>query len=164
MPQLEQIDTFASQIFWLIVSFGVLYYMMARVVLPRIADIMAEREDRVAQDLARAQTLKLQSEQIMEEYEAALGEARAEAAIALKQATDEVSAEVASRQDEVTAKLNAKAAEAESRIDKAKQEALANVKVVASDVSQAAVGKLLGSAPQPAEVNRAVEQVLGGKG
>ena len=164
MPQLEQIDTFASQIFWLIISFGVLYYMMARVVLPRIADIMAEREDRVAQDLARAQTLKLQSEQIMEEYEAALAEARGKAATALKLATDEVSAEVASRQDEVTAKLNKQAADAESRIDTAKQEALANVKVVASEVSQAAVGKLLGRAPQPAEATRAVEQVLGGKG
>ena len=164
MPQLEQIDTFASQIFWLIISFGVLYYMMARVVLPRIADIMAEREDRVAQDLARAQTLKLQSEQIMEEYEAALAEARGEAATALKLATDEVSTEVASRQDEVTAKLNKQAADAESRIDTAKQEALANVKVVASEVSQAAVGKLLGNAPQPAEATRAVEQVLGGKG
>ena len=164
MPQLEQIDTFASQIFWLIISFGVLYYMMARVVLPRIADIMAEREDRVAQDLARAQTLKLQSEQIMEEYEAALAEARGEAATALKLATDEVSTEVASRQDEVTAKLNKQAADAESCIDTAKQEALANVKVVASEVSQAAVGKLLGNAPQPAEATRAVEQVLGGKG
>ena len=163
MPQLEQIDTFASQIFWLIVTFAVLYYLMSKVVLPRIADILAEREDRVAQDLARAQTLKLQAEQIMAEYEDALAEARSEAGSAIKQVADQVAADVASRQDEATAELAAKSEAAETRIAAAKQEALANIKAVATDVSKAAVGKLLGAQPPEPAVTQAVEQAMGGE-
>lgn len=163
MPQLEQIDTFISQIFWLIISFGLLYYLMSKVVLPRIAGIMAEREDRVEQDLARAQTLKLQAEQIMAEYEEALAKARAEAASAIKQVGDQVSADVAARQQAAAAELNARTEAAETRIAAAKQEALANVKAVASDVSSAAVSKLLGVQPQDPAVAQAVERELGGK-
>ena len=162
MPQLEQVDTFLSQIFWLVVSFGILYYLMARVVLPRIAEIMAEREDRVAQDLARAQTLKLQAEQIMTEYEDALAKARSEAGAALKQVGDQVSADVAKRQEAAAAELATRAQDAETRIATAKQEALANVKAVASDVSTAAVSKLLGAQPQAAAVAQAVDQAMGG--
>ena len=161
MPQLEQIDTFASQVFWLFVSFALLYYLMAKVVLPRIAAIMAEREDRVAQDLARAQTLKLQAEQIMEEYERSLAKARAEAGLALKQVSDQVSADIASRQQAADDELAKKADEAEARIAEAKKEALANVKSVAEEVTKAAVDKLLGVQPQGEAVERAVDRAMG---
>ena len=56
MPQLE-VSTYISQIFWLIVSFGLLYYLLSRKALPKVAEILETRADRVRSDLDEAQRL-----------------------------------------------------------------------------------------------------------
>ncbi len=64
--------TFASQLLWLAITFGVLYYLMARVAVPRIAGIIEDRRDRIASDLDMADRLKTDSEEALAAYEKAL--------------------------------------------------------------------------------------------
>ena len=54
MPQLEQISTYAGQIFWLVVVFAVLLGVMLKVALPRVQGILEDRQKRIDDDLARA--------------------------------------------------------------------------------------------------------------
>ena len=69
-------ETFGSQLFWLAITFGLLYTLMAKVALPRIATILEERNDRIADDLAEAEKLKRETDEAIAAYEQALGEAR----------------------------------------------------------------------------------------
>ena len=78
MPQLET-HTFATQIFWLIVTFVPLYLLLWKVALPRIADILESRQNRIDHDLARADTLKVEAEEVMASYREEQAKARAEA-------------------------------------------------------------------------------------
>ena len=83
-----QAQHFPSQLLWLVVSFVLLYALMSRIALPRIASIFADRSKRIADDLAAAQGFKEQSEAAAAAYQKALAEARNRAqAIAAETAT-----------------------------------------------------------------------------
>src|SRR5256885_2047231 len=71
--------TFASQIVWLVIAFGLLYILMSKVALPRVADILKLRGDTIASDLAAAQRMKAESDAAVAAYEQSLARARAEA-------------------------------------------------------------------------------------
>ena len=69
-------STFASQLLWLAISFGLFYWLLSTKVLPRISGILEARADRIARDLAEAQRLKAESDAAGAAYEAALAAAR----------------------------------------------------------------------------------------
>jgi len=143
MPQLD-VSTFPEQLFWLAISFIVLYLLMSRLGLPRIGKIIEARRQRVAADLERAGQMKAETEAVIAAYERALGEARADAQRTLKETTERLNAAAAHRLHEVAQKLAAETAAAERRIAEAKAAALGNVRAVAVDVARAATAKLTG--------------------
>ena len=71
--------TFASQLFWLVIAFALLYALMAKVALPRVGAIIENRQKRIADDIADAGKLKTQSDEAIAAYEKALADARARA-------------------------------------------------------------------------------------
>ena len=80
MPQFETAAPFFwSQVFWLIVAFVVLYLLMSKIALPRIAEVLEERQDKIDDDLAKAEKLKNEAEQVLAEYEKAIADARSSA-------------------------------------------------------------------------------------
>ncbi len=159
MPQFDP-STFTSQIFWLIVTFITLYFLMARIVLPRIGEVLEERSERLAADLDKAQALKKEADAVVAQYEAALARARDEATRVLTEAGQEISEESNRRQQEFSAELARKTADAEARIDAAKEAAKTQVR----DIAQAAAGdiveKLTGSSPADQTVTRNVDAVM----
>jgi F-type H+-transporting ATPase subunit b len=126
MPQLD-IAAFAPQLVWLAISFVVLYLLMARVALPRITEVLEERHDRIADDLEQAQKLR-------QERAHAMGTEAREAA----------AAEAAKRGAEHDARMHETLAEAEARITAARNEAMGNLREVASEAARAATAKLIG--------------------
>ena len=93
MPQLD-ISTFTPQIIWLIITFGVLYLLMAKLALPRIGSILEQRQNRIEDNLAMAQNLKRESEVDAESYETAIFEAREQARTSTQLAIKEMSEEL----------------------------------------------------------------------
>ena len=75
MPQLDP-TWFASQLFWLAITFVTLYIMLSRLVLPPLQEVIARRKQTIEGDIAQAQRLKSQAEQARQEYERTLAEAR----------------------------------------------------------------------------------------
>jgi F-type H+-transporting ATPase subunit b len=160
MPQFNP-EWFASQLFWLAVTFIVLYLLMSRVALPRVAQILQERQEKVSDDLAKAERLKAEAQEIAESYEASLQEARSEAQKVLRQTGEEIAAEQAKRHEAYGQELNKKVEEAEARIETARAEALENLQGMAADVAQSATVKLIGGRLGKAKAEAAVKQVMG---
>ena len=163
MPQFWMED-FAPQMVWLVISFVALYLLMSRVALPRVADVLETRHDRIADDLDQAAQLKAQAETVISEYEAALAEARAQAQATIAQAGAEAAAAAEKRNAEVAEALAAEAAAAANRIDEAKRDALGALRDVASELAQAAAVRLIDAEVPKADVDAAVDEALRNSG
>ena len=161
MPQLNFAD-YAPQLFWLAVTFILLYLAMARMALPRIARVLDERERKVQDDLARAEKLKAEADETLAAYNKALADARGLAQAELQKAAEAIAAENAKRDAALTAMLGERTRAAEQGIAAAKQAALSDIRGVAADSAAAMVAKLIG-APLPADqVRAAVDGAVGG--
>ena len=159
MPQMEFAD-YAPQLIWLAITFITLYVLMSRIALPRIADVLEQRQLRVTNDLEQANQLRDEAAKALEAYEATMAEARNQAHAIAIEARDQIAAEAEKRRQEFEAELDAKTAEEEARIAKAISEVEGNVRDIAIATAQAAAVKLLGE-EMPVEVlNRAVDAQL----
>lgn len=159
MPQFDP-STFASQLFWLLITFTALYFLMARLALPRIAEVLEQRQERIANDLARAEDLRKEAEGVIAQYEAALAKARAEAMAVLQGTQQDIAALVAERQEAFGAELAAKVEAAEKRIADARAEAKGHVRDIAIEVSQELTARLAGKAADAKSVGAAVDARL----
>ena len=163
MPQFI-IEDFAPQMVWLVISFVALYFLMARLALPRVAELIETRHGRIADDLDQAAELKNQAEAVIIEYEAALAEARSKAQLTITQATLETAQEMETRNAKLTETLSVESAAAATRIHAAKAEALAALRGVATDLALAAAMRLLESEVREAEVEAAVDTAMANLG
>ena len=132
LPQLHAPD-FAPQLFWLAVTFVLLYWIMSKVALPRIGEVIEERRDRIQRDLAAAERLKGETDKALQTYEKALSDARGSASAIARKTRDELGAEVDKERKAVEDQLAKKLADAEASIAATKNKALASVKDIAGD-------------------------------
>ena len=153
-------STFAPQLIWLAITFIALYVIMSRIALPRIATVIEERRDRVANDLDQAEQLKRKTEEAIAAYEQALGEARSKAHGIAQEARDKLNAEIGREQTEVEEAITTKSAEAETRIQGSKAAALSHVNEVAADTAEAIVEALIGASVTKSEVTDAVGKLM----
>jgi hypothetical protein len=85
MPQFAQIaTTYASQIFWLVIVFGLIYFVIGKGMLPKIDATVGARNDKIASDLAAAESARATADETEAAYRARMDEARA-AALKAKQ-------------------------------------------------------------------------------
>ena len=152
--------TFASQLFWLVIAFVLLYVLMAKVALPRVGGIIENRQKHIADDIAEAGKLKTQSDEAITAYEKALADARARAQTIANEMRDRQAAAADARRKTLEGELNAKLAEAEKTIAATKQAAMMNVRGIAVDAAKAIVERLIGTAPSDSAVDKAVADAL----
>src|SRR6185437_11045879 len=153
-------QTFASQLVWLAIAFVLLYVLMSRLALPRVASIIEDRQKRIADDLADAGRLKQESDAAVAAYEKALADARARAQTIANETRGKQQAQADATRKTLEAGLNAKLAEAEKSIAATKQAAMANVRAIAEDAARAIIERLIGTAPSDKAVAEAVADVL----
>jgi F-type H+-transporting ATPase subunit b len=159
LPQFDMAP-WPGEIVWVLVIFGVLYVLIARVFLPRIAGTIDDREDRISGDIGDARRAR---DAARAEMEAAAGELAAARAKAQKLAHDaqaEAKAAAAARQAQEEAKLAEGLAAAEARIAAARAGAMVHVRAIAAETAQAMVARLTGAEASADEIERALSGVL----
>ncbi len=161
MPQLD-FATFPNQIFWLVVTLVVIYLILARVALPRIAAVLAERRGAITNDIARAEALKLQAEEAEAAYQKALADARAEASRIVDKAKAEMQEKLEVAIQKADAEIAARTAESERRLAEIRDNAAAAVETVARDTVREVLG-VMGTKAEDAAVDAAVSAQLKGK-
>ncbi len=137
--------TFPSQILWLVITFGLFFMLMKKVIVPRVGTIIDNRQDRISQDLDQAARLKAEADAAVETYEKELAAARDAAKV-------KADAERAAVEADVSAKLAA----AEARIADIKAKAFADVGTIAEETAGTVVEQLLGKQVPQGDVAAAV--------
>ncbi len=158
-----QSQTFASQLVWLAIAFVLLYVLMSKLALPRIASVIEGRQKHIDNDLTEASRLKGESDAAIAAYEKALADARARAQAMANETRERQAAEAEERRQTLEDALNAKLAAAEKTIAATKQSAMSNVRGIAEDAARAIVERLIGKSPDEKSLAAAVADVLKGE-
>ena len=154
-----QAQHFPSQLIWLTLTFVLLYALMSKVALPRIAAILADRSRRIADDLAAAQRFKEQSEAANAVYQKSLADARARAQGIANETRERQAAAAAATNKNLEAQLHEKLAAAEQSIAATRTAAMGNIASIAAETATAIVERLIGTAPAERDVAAAVSDV-----
>lgn len=149
-------STYASQLFWLALTFGFFLWFMTKVIVPRIGGILETRQDRIAQDLGKAGELRDEANASIAAYEQELVEAKAKAHEIGQAARDKVNSEATAERQKVEDDLAAKLSEAEQRIATIRTNAMAEVDGIAEETAAEIFAKLLGSKATKADLTKAV--------
>jgi len=154
LPQLD-FSTFPNQIFWLLVTLVVVYLILTRVALPRIASVLSERKGAITNDLAVAEDLKAKAAEAEKAYEKALADARAEANEIVAKAKAEMQAELDAAIKKADARITERSAESEKAIAEIRAGALESIRAVAQDTAQEVIAAM-GAEADAAEIEKAV--------
>lgn len=145
MPQISQIAaTYASQIFWLLITFGILYFGIGKMMVPRVIATVDAREAQIAADLAAAEQARLSADTVEAAWRVKMDEARAaalgETSAAKAQAAKASESQIRSADAELAERL----AHHDLAVGNAKANAMLNLQSVAAEVAQELVTKVSG--------------------
>nr|WP_232962693.1 F0F1 ATP synthase subunit B' [Paracoccus tegillarcae] len=160
MPQLD-FSTFPNQIFWLVVTMLVLYWVLSRIALPRIAAVLSDRQGAMTGDLMAAEEFKQKAKEAEAAYDAALAEARTEAQKIVAANKQEIQKQLDAAIVEADSEIAARTVESEKRIGEIRSSAQTDAQTVAKDVTAELVRAFGGNADQ-GQVDSAVESRLKG--
>lgn len=159
LPQLDA-SKFAPQVIWLAISFAILYIVMSKVALPKIANVLEQRSILIDGNLKRAEELRLRAESARKAYDDALAAARADARERVKDVRDAAYAEAQKRSDGMDVKLAEQVKSAEANIAEARAKAMGDIKAATAEVAAAAVEKLIGEKIDNAVVDAAIDVMM----
>jgi len=155
MPQLD-ISTFSNQIFWLVITLGIIYFVLSKIALPRIASVLSDRQMTISNDIARAEDLKQSAVNAENAYNLALSEARSEAQTIIDEAKAEIKQEFLEATEKADVEISKRAAESEKAILEIRKGALKAIEEVANDTAQAILGKVMPSLNDKKTIKKAV--------
>ena len=161
MPQLD-FSTFPNQIFWLIVTLVVLYLVLSRVALPRIATVLSERHGAIQRDLDKAEEMKRSAIEAENTYNKALADARAKANDIVNEAKSEIQKDLDKAIAKADLEISAKAVESEKAISAIRDSAVQSVEEVANITANNIVDAILPEAADTKTIKAAVAARLKG--
>ena len=161
MPQIAQLaETYSSQIFWMLIIFGLVFFVVGRGMVPKVMDTVAQRDTQIAGDLAAAQAARDAADQQEEAWRRRENENRAQAQALINSAKAEAAADTEKKLASAQSKIDARLAEAEQRIDAARASAAAEIESVASEAARDIVRRLAGVEVEAATAEAAVKEAL----
>ena len=149
--------TYASQLLWLVITFGAFYLLMQKVIVPRVGGILEDRKSRISKDLTEASNLKAEADLAVATYEKELAEAKAKANAIATEAREAAKTKAAAERATVEMALNAKVASAEAHIAEIKAKAFSDVGSIATETASAVIDSLIGGSVPEADVAAAVQ-------
>ena len=145
MPQLSQLsEVLLSQLFWLAIGLGFIFFVIARGMVPKIQATVDAREKQIADDLEQAQAARSAAEETEEAWRQRMDAARAEGARIANEAKQASARDTEAKVKAAADKLTQKIESAEAKIRKARDSARSEIESVAVDAAQNLVSTLTG--------------------
>jgi F-type H+-transporting ATPase subunit b len=159
MPQFDS-STFSSQAFWAVVSFIVLMTLLAKYVLPAIAEILDQRGKKIGREISDAEKMRRESEEMLAKYKKDLANANQEAVKIVEEAKVTALRVSENKLAELDEELTKKKKSAIAEIEQLKRQALAEINELAVDVAMQATEKLIAKAVSKADANKMVTDAI----
>lgn len=159
---LPQFDTasYPGQLFWLTVTFVVVYVFLGKVALPQISEVLENRLETVQGDLDRAAKLKAEAEEVREAYEKSVAKAHDEARSLTAAAQAEIAQLAAKKSEEFAKKSKKRMDQVEARISNAKADAMDDITTASADLAAEAAKKLSGIKIEPKEAKMTIQAIV----
>ncbi len=160
LPQFDP-TWFASQVFWLAVSFALLYFIFAKKTLPDISGVIENRKNHIQSDLKTAEKLTAEADAVHDAYMEKLSLSQAAAAKAVQDVENKMKNKSEKAMDDFRSRSEKEVQEAERRIEAAKQTAMGDMNAIVAETASIAVEKIIGTHADVKQVQAIVENISG---
>jgi len=158
MPQLNP-DYWISQIFWVILIFGMLYVILWRTILPKINENLENRKSQILTDLDNAQKFEDKSKEKLSDYNKILNQAKQEAKKILDATKTKVNRDIENKKNQFNLEIKKEIEKAEKEIITLKLSSIENINKIAIETSSEIVRKIISTEVNASSVSAIVEDI-----
>ena len=158
MPQLDP-TYWASQAFWLILVFSILYVSISRFYLPKIKDNLDNRENKIKEDLENANKFKEQSEDKLKEYEIILENAKKEVNKILFESKNILDKNIQSKKQSMEKEIEKEIARAQQEIIELKKKSISSIQNISENIASNIIENISGDKLNQSSIKSAVEDI-----
>ena len=158
MPQLNP-EFWVSQIFWLTVTFGIMYVVLSKLILPKISANLEIRKSQILENIEAAEKKREESEQRIKEYEKIVHDSKNEAKHYFNQAREKALKDINLKKDALEKTLNEEIEKAESEIKKFKDSAPEKINKIAIETSADILQQLIGTEVNNSSISAIVDDL-----
>ena len=158
MPQLNP-EFWISQIFWLTITFGILYVVLSKLILPKISANLELRKSQISDNIEAADKQREESESKLREYDEIISRSKIEAKSIFNQAKERVLKDVSAKRVILEKQIDEEVKKAEEEINKLRLKAPANINKIAIDTSSQLIQKLIGTEVNNSSISAIVDDL-----
>ena len=158
MPQLNP-EFWISQIFWLTITFGILYVVLSKLILPKISANLELRKSQISDNIEAADKQREGSESKLKEYDEVIAKSKTEAKNIFSQAREKVLNDINAKRDVLEKQIDDEVKKAEEEINKLKLEAPAKINKIAIETSSELLQKLIGTEINNSSISAIVDDL-----
>tara|TARA_B100001250_G_scaffold146250_1_gene125250 strand:+ start:217 stop:807 length:591 start_codon:yes stop_codon:yes gene_type:complete len=156
MPQLNP-EFWVSQIFWLILTFGILYLVLAKIVLPKISDNLETRKSQILENIETAEKQREESENKIKQFEKIILETKIEAKNYVNEKRQKVLGDIAKKRSALEKDIDSEINAVEEEINKLKNTSGEKINKIAIDTSSEIIRQLIGEEVNNSSISAIVE-------
>ena len=158
MPQLNP-EFWFSQVFWLIVSFGLMYLILSKIVLPKISQNLESRKEQIQNNIEIADNQRKESEKKLAEFDEIIKKSRIEANVHLSEIRQKLNVEINKKKEEIDKQIKLEIENAEKEIFNLKKNSSNKINQIAKEISIELVKQVLNIEPNNSSVSAIVDDL-----
>ena len=158
MPQLDP-EFWISQIFWLTLTFGILYVVLSKLILPKISANLELRKSQIQENIEAAEKQRENSESKFKEYDDILQRSKLEAKSILKDAREKVTKDINSKKEILDKQIDEEIKKAEQEISVLKKSAPDKINKIAKETASEILKKLIGAEINNSSISAIVDDM-----
>ena len=158
MPQLDP-KYWASQAFWLILVFSILYISIAKFYLPKIKKNLDDRENKIKEDLEEANKMKSLSEKKLNEYNIILENSKKEVSKILLESKNALNKNIQSKKEVMEKEIENQITKAQKEILELKKNSVKSINIISQEISSNIIEKMSGDKLNESSIKAVVEEI-----
>ena len=158
MPQLNP-EFWISQIFWLTLTFGILYIVLSKLILPKISDNLESRKSQILENIEAAEKQRQNSEEKLKEYEEIVSKSKMEAKNIFNQAREKTLKDISDKKDVLDKQIDDEIGKAEQEIKELQKSAPDKINKIAIETSSELIQKLIGAEVNNSSISAIVDDL-----
>jgi len=158
MPQLNP-EFWISQIFWLTLTFGILYIVLSKLILPKISDNLESRKSQILENIEAAEKQRQNSEEKLKEYEEIVSKSKMEAKNIFNQAREKALKDISAKKDVLDKQIDDEIGKAEQEIKELQKSAPDKINKIAIETSSELIQKLISAEVNNSSISAIVDDL-----